>query len=191
MTGRSESPTPDKIELIQVSEINTEQITCSRPTEPQLNVTVGPDHVGFWVPDHTPREELTDVMQDYTEDRGSPQTESVGPGKGVSPCNHSSQTQGDQVDETQLDNMSNGEQEHDEMNQDEWGQGASGKKKAKRKAKLLPTRQSARLKSHGGIPIEVLAAKRKQKQNDTTGNTSKNSFAILNDLDDELLMQTA
>jgi hypothetical protein len=47
MIGRSESPTPDKIELIQVSEINTEQITCSRPIEPQLNVTVGPDHVGF------------------------------------------------------------------------------------------------------------------------------------------------
>jgi hypothetical protein len=47
------------------------------------------------------------------------------------------------------------------------------------------------LKSHGGIPIEVLAAKRKKKQNDTTCNTSKNCFTILNDLDDEVLMQTA
>jgi hypothetical protein len=60
------------------------------------------------------------------------------------------------------------------------------------KTQWVATRQSSRLKCHGGTPIEELAAKRKQKQNlDIPGNKPKNSFAILNDFSDEVLIQNA
>jgi hypothetical protein len=54
------------------------------------------------------------------------------------------------------------------------------------------TSQSSRLKVHGGIPVGELAAKRKQKQNlEVPGNQHPNSFTILNNIDDEVLIQTA
>jgi hypothetical protein len=44
----------------------------------------------------------------------------------------------------------------------------------------------------GGIPVEEMATKRKQIQNlELSGSNQTNSFAILNDIDDRTLLQTA
>jgi hypothetical protein len=44
----------------------------------------------------------------------------------------------------------------------------------------------------GGIPVEEMATKRKQIQNlELSGTNQTNSFAILNDIDDRTLLQTA
>jgi hypothetical protein len=54
-----------------------------------------------------------------------------------------------------------------------------------------------RLRGHGGTTVEEMATKRKQKQNletlgnNTLGNNQLNSFAILNNIEDESLLQTA
>jgi hypothetical protein len=49
-----------------------------------------------------------------------------------------------------------------------------------------------RLRGHGGTAVEEMATKRKQKQNlETLGNNQLNSFAILNNIEDESLLQTA
>jgi hypothetical protein len=54
------------------------------------------------------------------------------------------------------------------------------------------TRHNSRLKNHGGMSIEELAATRKKKHNlETRGNKQPNTFAILNDVDDNVLIQTA
>jgi hypothetical protein len=48
------------------------------------------------------------------------------------------------------------------------------------------------LRGHGGIPIEELPARRKQKNNlDGPGNANKLSFAILNNIEDDSLIKIA
>jgi hypothetical protein len=57
---------------------------------------------------------------------------------------------------------------------------------------MMATRQSLRLRGHGGTLVEEMAVKRKQKQNlDDSSNARHNSFAILNQIDDEALLVTA
>jgi hypothetical protein len=57
---------------------------------------------------------------------------------------------------------------------------------------MQATRQSTQLRLHGGVSVEELATKRKQKHNlDSSGTKISNSFAILNEVDDEILVQTA
>jgi hypothetical protein len=49
-----------------------------------------------------------------------------------------------------------------------------------------------RLKSHGGIPVEKLATKRKMMKNlEISGTSSSNSLAVLNCIDDDILIQPA
>jgi hypothetical protein len=61
----------------------------------------------------------------------------------------------------------------DNMNEEEVkAQGSLEKKKTKRKPQIQATRQSMRLKSHGGIPVEKLATKRKMMKNLEISGTS-------------------
>jgi hypothetical protein len=51
---------------------------------------------------------------------------------------------------------------------------------------------SSRLKCNGGQSIEEMATKRKQVQNlELSGNISKNPFAILNEIDDDVLIKSS
>jgi hypothetical protein len=78
------------------------------------------------------------------------------------------------------------------MSQGKWDVAGSNRKKSKKKAQLKATRQSSRLRGHGGIPVEELATKRKQKLNlERLGNDNNLSFAILNNVEDESLIKTA
>jgi hypothetical protein len=55
-----------------------------------------------------------------------------------------------------------------------------------------PQRQSSQLRSHGGKIVEELAIKRKQVQNlEVPCNKSLNSFAVLNNLEDDYFVKTA
>jgi hypothetical protein len=66
-----------------------------------------------------------------------------------------------------MDNMSVGECDMVEdlasQQEDKWMTG--GKNKSKKRVILLATRQSQRLKKHGGISVEEMASKRKQLLN--------------------------
>jgi hypothetical protein len=81
----------------------------------------------------------------------------------------------------------------DGLNQAKWGKGKSGNKNPKKKKKQVQaTRQSSRLRSHGGLSIQKMATKRKQVQNlEIPGNNFNNSFAILNNIDDDVLVKSA
>jgi hypothetical protein len=74
----------------------------------------------------------------------------------------------------------------------DWIQGKSNKKKRKKKTQVVATRQSTRLKYQGGRSIEELAATRKRIHNlETPGTKQPNYFAILNEVEDNVLLQTA
>jgi hypothetical protein len=92
-----------------------------------------------------------------------------------------------------MDKLSSGEVEVNTTGLlEEWETRKTTKKKSKKKMPPQATRQSSRLKVHGGIPVGELAAKRKQKQNlEISGNQRPNPFTILNNIDDELLIKTA
>jgi hypothetical protein len=93
-----------------------------------------------------------------------------------------------------LDNMSSGEIEIMGVAQPQegWEVESGNKRKTKKKLLLQATRQSSRLKCHGGMHVEEMAAKRKQRQNlDPPGNKHSNPFTVLNNLDDRMLLQTA
>jgi hypothetical protein len=51
----------------------------------------------------------------------------------------------------------------DTASQGDWDVVKNNRKKTKKKVQLKATRQSSRLRGHGGIPVEELATKRKQK----------------------------
>jgi hypothetical protein len=62
-------------------------------------------------------------------------------------------------------------------------------KKNRKKLHVQATRQSLRLRNQGGIPVEKMAARKKQKQNlDYSGTKNLNPF-VLNSMDDDVLLQ--
>jgi hypothetical protein len=72
-----------------------------------------------------------------------------------------------------------------------WEMSKCSRRKARKNVLLKATRQSSRLRGHGGILVEELAVRRKKQNNlDGLGNTSKLSFTILNNVDDESLIKT-
>jgi hypothetical protein len=82
-------------------------------------------------------------------------------------CTEDMQSQRDEVNEANLDTMSNGEEDNQEEVTEamKWEHDLSAKKKNKKKAQVQATKQSTRLKGMGGITIEELGTKRKKRQN--------------------------
>jgi hypothetical protein len=151
--------------------------------------------MGCWIPDYTPEVvQYVEAQRSATETVMN-QTENIGKGKKSTPCKKIKKAQEKLLEEEDLDNMSKGDNEQAEFNQtdmDEWEHAPSNKKKTRMKTQWVATRQSSRLKCHGGTPIEELTSKRKQKQNlDIPSNKPKNIFGILNDFSDEVLIQNA
>jgi hypothetical protein len=70
--------------------------------------------------------------------------------------------------------------------------GLGNRKKPKNKVQIQATRKSLRLKGQGGASVEEMAIRGKQLHNlDIPGTTHTNSFAILNNIDDDALIQKA
>jgi hypothetical protein len=94
-----------------------------------------------------------------------------------------------------LDTLSNGDSDQpgqEEIDQGEWIQGKSIKIRHKKKTQVVATRHSSTLSYHGGRSIQEMAATRKKLHNlETPGIKQANSFAILNDVEDNVLLQTA
>jgi hypothetical protein len=111
---------------------------------------------------------------------------------GISLCSSQILTQGEEMGGSWLDTLSNGDSDQpeiEETDQGDWIQGKSNKKKRKKKTQVVATRQSTRLKYQGGRSIEELAATRKKIHNlETLSIKQPNSFAILNEVDDNVLL---
>jgi hypothetical protein len=85
-------------------------------------------------------------------------------GEGVRKCSQTN-IAGLAGDEDMWDNLSSGEVETHESQVEGWEQGAANMKQTRKKRVLQATRQSIRLRHHGGVSVEEMATKRKQKQN--------------------------
>jgi hypothetical protein len=111
---------------------------------------------------------------------------------GISLCSSQILPQGEEMGGSWLDTLSNGDSDQpeiEEIDQGDWIQGKSNKKKRKKKTQVVAPRQSTRLKYQGGRSIEELAATRKKIHNlETLGIKQPNSFAILNEVDDNVLL---
>jgi hypothetical protein len=70
------------------------------------------------------------------------------------------QDQNKEIQEDILDNLSEGEQETQEMNL-EWESEVNTKKRPRKENTLQATKQSSRLRLHGGVSVEELVTKRK------------------------------
>jgi hypothetical protein len=74
----------------------------------------------------------------------------------------------------------------------DWELWANKKKVSKKKIHLQATRQSSRLKCHGGKTVEELSTKRKQVLNlEASGNKNFNSFSVLNSISNDYLADAA
>jgi hypothetical protein len=154
---------------------------------------VGEQDKGFWIPSLEGGKETAkkSMISEVTESSKSCDKTSIDSG-GLVPCSKFFEAQRD-IDVRQLDTMSNGEEEDlgsTISDSEVWTQG--NKKRGKKKPQLRATRHSSRLRGHGGQSVAEMATKRKQVQNlELPGNKSKNSLAILNDIDDVVLIKYA
>jgi hypothetical protein len=155
---------------------------------------LGTEEKGFLIPDHSPDNMEMEMMEGLIVQNQVLEPEGEGI-RSISLCSTQKLSQGEETDGSWLDNMSNGDNdqlEQDVLDQGEWKQGKSTKKRSKKKTQVKATRHNSRLKNHGGMSIEELAATRKKKHNlETPGNKQPNTFAIINDVDDNVLIQTA
>jgi hypothetical protein len=147
----------------------------------------GPSEGDFAIPNPPmmTSSELKSIQRSTTHLEGAEDTETMG---GVAQDSDLlDQVDGEEL--ANLDELSYGEDDQldNGAEQNLWMVGACPRKKTRKKPQLISSRQSSRLRGHGGTSVEEMARKRNQQQNlDLASTTFKNSFAILNEVEDDI-----